>query len=117
MIHRILGPALAKELIFTSRILTGTEAKEMGICNHVVTQNENNDAAYNKALEIASEILPNGPIGVRMAKRAIDQGTQVDINTGYAIEEACYAQVIPTKDRLEGLKAFAEKRKPIYIGE
>lgn len=114
---RILGPALAKELIFTARILNGTEATKLGICNHVVPQNENNDAAFNKALDIAKEILPNGPIGVRMAKRAIDQGTQVDINTGYAIEEACYAQVIPTKDRLEGLKAFAEKRKPVYKGE
>lgn len=114
---RILGPALAKELIFTARVLNGTEAKELGICNHVVPQNESSDAAYNRALEIAKEILPNGPIGVRMAKKAIDQGTQVDLNTGYAIEEACYAQVIPTKDRLEGLKAFAEKRKPVYKGE
>lgn len=114
---RILGPALAKELIFTARVIHGKEAKELGICNHVVPQNETADAAYNRAIEIATEILPNGPIGVRMAKKAIDQGTQVDLSTGYAIEEACYAQVIPTKDRLEGLKAFAEKRKPVYKGE
>lgn len=80
-------------------------------------QNESRDAAYNKAIEIATEILPNGPIGVKMAKKAIDHGLQVDITTGYAIEEACYAQVIPTSDRLEGLKAFAEKRKPRYKGE
>lgn len=58
-----------------------------------------------------------GPIGVRMAKKAIDHGFQVDINTGFAIEEAYYAQTIPTTDRLEGLRAFAEKRKPIYKGE
>lgn len=114
---RILSPSLAKELIFTSRVFTGAEAKEMGICNHAVPQNSAKDAAYQKAIEIALEILPNGPIGVRMAKKAIDKGIQVDISTGYAIEEACYAQVIPTKDRLEGLKAFAEKRKPNYIGE
>lgn len=114
---RIVGPALAKELIFTARIFNGAEAKAMGICNHVVNQNENRDAAFHKALEIATEILPNGPIGVRMAKKAIDHGIQVDLNTGYAIEESCYAQVIPTSDRLEGLKAFAEKRKPKYKGE
>lgn len=114
---RILSPALAKELIFTSRVFSGAEAKEMGICNHAIAQNGNGDAAYQKALEIAREILPNGPIGVRMAKRAIDKGIQVDISSGYAIEESCYAQVVPTKDRLEGLKAFAEKRKPKYIGE
>lgn len=114
---RILSPALAKELIFTARTFKGTAAYEMGICNHSVPQNDNRDAAYLKALDIAKEILPNGPIGVRMAKKAIDKGMQVDLNTGYAIEEACYAQVIPTKDRLEGLKAFAEKRKPDYKGE
>lgn len=98
-------------------MLNGQEAKDVGICNHVVKQNEHNDAAFNKAVEIAAEILPNGPIGVRMAKKAIDCGLQVDINTGYTIEEACYAQVIPTKDRLEGLQAFAEKRAPKYRGE
>lgn len=114
---RIVGPAIAKELIFTARVLNGVEATKLGICNHVVEQNQTNDAAYNKAIEIATEILPNGPIGVRMAKKAIDHGLQVDINTGYAIEEACYAQVIPTKDRIEGLNAFAEKRKPKYKGE
>lgn len=114
---RILNPALAKELIFTARIFKGTDAYRMGICNHSVPQNDNKDAAYLKALALAKEILPNGPIGVRMAKKAIDKGMQVDLNTGYAIEEACYAQVIPTKDRLEGLKAFAEKRKPEYKGE
>lgn len=114
---RLIGPATAKELIFTARTLNGTEAAKVGLCNHVVDQNESLDAAYNKAVEIATEILPNGPVGVRMAKKAIDHGMQVDINTGYAIEEACYAQVIPTSDRIEGLKAFAEKRKPKYKGE
>jgi methylglutaconyl-CoA hydratase len=42
---------------------------------------------------------------------------QVDLNTGYVIEENCYSQIIPTKDRLEGLAAFNEKRKPNYTGE
>lgn len=116
-LSRIVGPAIAKELIFTARVLNGKQAAELGVCNHAIAPNEHNDAAYQKALEIATEILPNGPIGVRMSKKAIDHGLQVDLNTGYAIEEACYAQVIPTADRLEGLKAFAEKRKPKYKGE
>lgn len=51
-----------------------------------------------------------------MAKQAINKGMEVDIMTALSIEEACYAQVIPTKDRLEGLKAFKEKRKPVYTG-
>lgn len=116
-LSRIVGPAIAKELIYTSRILSGTEAKELNICNHVVSQNEQGDAAFQKAVDIAAEILPNGPMGVQMAKKAIDHGLQVDINTGYAIEEACYAQLIPTTDRIEALKAFIEKRKPNFKGE
>ncbi|KAH8291234.1 hypothetical protein KR054_009902 [Drosophila jambulina] len=114
---RILSPALAKELIFTARVFDGAEAKELGLVNHVVQQNETKDAAYQQALKLAEEILPNGPVGVRMAKLAIDKGMQVDLATGYSIEEICYSQVIPTKDRLEGLAAFAEKRKPVYQGE
>lgn len=116
-LSRIVGPATAKELIYTSRILNGNEAKELKICNHVVAQNEREDAAFQRAVDLAAEILPNGPVGVRMAKKAIDHGLQVDLNTGYAIEEACYAQLIPTTDRIEALKAFIEKRKPKFKGE
>lgn len=114
---RILSPALAKELIYTARVFNGSEAAAMGVCNHAVLQNGGGVAAYDRAMELAREILPNGPMGVRMAKQAIDRGVEVDLGTGYAIEEACYAQVIPTADRLEGLRAFAEKRKPVYRGE
>lgn len=89
----------------------------MGIVNYSVAQNDANDAAYQRALKLAEEILPNGPVGVRMAKRAINKGLQVDITTGYSIEEDCYSQIIGTKDRIEGLAAFNEKRKPNYIGE
>lgn len=114
---RLIGVARAKELIYTAATLNGKEAFEIGLVNNYVTQNEKGDAAYHKALEMASKILPNGPIGVKMAKVAISKGSEVDISTGLSIEEACYAQVIPTKDRLEGLLAFKEKRKPVYKGE
>lgn len=69
-----------------------------------------------KSLELAEEILPNGPLGVKMAKKAINKGVEVDFSTGLTIEEACYNQLIPTKDRVEGLQAFKEKRKPLYQG-
>jgi methylglutaconyl-CoA hydratase len=51
-----------------------------------------------------------------MAKLAINHGSQLDLQNGLAFEKTCYAQVIPTTDRLEGLAAFKEKRKPIYTG-
>ena len=80
-------------------------------------QNQTGDAAYLKALELAHEILPNGPIGVKMAKLSLSRGSEVDLSTALSIEEMCYAQVVPTKDRIEGLLAFKEKRKPQYAGE
>jgi len=52
-----------------------------------------------------------------MAKLAMDKGVGLSLHDGLAIEQACYAQTIPTKDRLEGLQAFKEKRAPQYIGE
>ncbi|XP_076812652.1 methylglutaconyl-CoA hydratase, mitochondrial-like [Clavelina lepadiformis] len=113
---RIVGPSIAKELIFTGRTLDGKQAHDIGLVNHVVEQNETGDAAYHRALELAKEIIPQGPIALRMAKQAINCGTEVDLASGMAFEQACYAQVIPTKDRLEGLTAFKEKRPPQYKG-
>ncbi|KAL8622048.1 hypothetical protein ACOMHN_056533 [Nucella lapillus] len=113
---RTIGVAKAKELIFTSRALDGEEAERWGVVNHSVPQNAQGTAAYDRALELAEEILPQGPIALRMAKLAINQGSEVDLASGLKYEEAYYAQVIPTKDRTEGLMAFKEKRKPNYKG-
>lgn len=113
----VVGMPKAKELIFTGRILDGIQAEQIGLVNSVIEQNEAGDAAYLQALDLAYEILPNGPIGVKMAKVSISRGSQVDLSTALAIEEACYAQLIPTRDRIEGLVAFKEKRPPRYQGE
>lgn len=114
---RAVGVSVAKELIFAARVLSGDEAKSLGLVNHAVEQNPSGDAAYLRALDLAREFIPQGPIAIRMAKLAINQGIEVDLKTGLAIEEACYSQVIPTKDRLEGLQAFREKRPPRFKGE
>ena len=57
------------------------------------------------------------PLSLRMAKAAINGGVEVDLASGLALEEACYARLLHTRDRLEGLAAFAEKRQPRYSGE
>lgn len=114
---RVVGVGKAKELIYTARILKGKDAEDIGLVNHCVEQNETGDAAYQRSLQLAREILPNGPIGVAMAKMAINKGTEVDLGSGLGFEEAAYAQVIPTKDRIEALTAFREKRKPVFKGE
>ncbi len=109
---RLIGAARAKELIFTARRLGAEEAGRLGLVNRVVPAGQ----ALEVALGLAREILPNGPVAVRMAKQAINQGQDLDLVDGLALEEACYARVIPTEDRLEGLAAFREKRKPQYKG-
>ncbi|XP_028167557.1 enoyl-CoA hydratase domain-containing protein 2, mitochondrial [Ostrinia furnacalis] len=107
---------IAKELIFTSRVVNGKEAKEYGLVNHVVPQNSNNNAAFEKALSLAREIIPNAPIALRCAKQAINEGIQLTIKDGYEVEQKFYEVNIPTKDRQEGMISFIEKRKPVYEG-
>uniref|UniRef100_A0A8P4GB64 Enoyl CoA hydratase domain containing 2 n=1 Tax=Dicentrarchus labrax TaxID=13489 RepID=A0A8P4GB64_DICLA len=114
---RMIGMTLAKELIFTGRRVGGQAALEMGLVNRAVEQNQTGDAAYREALSLAREILPQGPIAVRMAKEAMNRGIEVDIGSAMAIERMCYARVIPTRDRQEGMAAFIEKRPPRYTGE
>uniref|UniRef100_A0A914ENK0 Enoyl-CoA hydratase n=1 Tax=Acrobeloides nanus TaxID=290746 RepID=A0A914ENK0_9BILA len=109
---RAVGLSRAKELIFTGRMIAGEEAARIGLVSHAVEKD-----AFGKALEIGKEILKTGPIAVRLAKIAVDQGAQMDINSALTVEQQCYAQVIPTQDRVEALKAFAEKRSPIFKGE
>uniref|UniRef100_A0ABI7ZB42 Enoyl-CoA hydratase domain containing 2 n=1 Tax=Felis catus TaxID=9685 RepID=A0ABI7ZB42_FELCA len=89
---RCLGVALAKELIFTGRRLSGAQAQALGLVNHTVPQNEEGNAAYHRARALAQEILPQAPIAVRLGKVAIDRGMDVDIASGMAIEGICYAQ-------------------------
>ncbi|XP_029110703.1 enoyl-CoA hydratase domain-containing protein 2, mitochondrial [Scleropages formosus] len=114
---RQVGFAVAKELIFTGQRVGGERALQLGLVNRMVEQNEAGDAAYREALQLAREILPQAPIAVRMAKEAMNRGIEVDISTGMAIEGMCYARVIPTRDRQEGMAAFIEKRPARYTGE
>lgn len=110
---RLIGVGRAKELIYTGRRISAQEAKEYGLVEFVVPAN----LLEEKAIEIAEKIASNGPIAVRLAKEAISNGIQVDLHTGLQMEKQAYEGVIHTKDRIEGLQAFKEKRKPMYKGE
>uniref|UniRef100_A0ABI7Z5N6 Uncharacterized protein n=1 Tax=Felis catus TaxID=9685 RepID=A0ABI7Z5N6_FELCA len=101
-----IGMVLIKDFIFSAHVLDGQEAKAVGLISHVLEQNQDRNA-----------FLPQGPVAIKMAKLAINQGMEIDLVTGFAIEEACYAQTLPTKDKLEGLLACKEKRSPRSKGE
>jgi len=110
---RIVGIAKAKELIFTARRIDAKTALEIGLVNRVVEPAELMPAA----LELAREIAKNGPIGVAQAKFAINCGMEASLGVALPLESKAYEATIPTKDRLEALAAFAEKRKPVFKGE
>jgi methylglutaconyl-CoA hydratase len=111
---RVVGIAKAKELIFTSARLSPTESKQIGLISECVTGRSSAERAH----EIALNISEKGPIALRMAKKAIDEGMQVDLETALSkVEFGCYAGVVDTQDRKEGLLAFKEKRKPNYQGK
>ncbi|MGD9365492.1 MAG: enoyl-CoA hydratase-related protein [Desulfobacteraceae bacterium] len=110
---RIVGRGKAKELILTGRRIGAREALNIGLMNHVFA----NDRLLAESRKMALEISAGGPIAVQQAKRAINDGLETDLQKGLSIESKAYAVCIPTEDRLEGLKAFREKRKPAYKGK
>lgn len=110
---RIIGVAKAKELIFTGRRVDAAEALDIGLVNKICEP----AALMDTCMEMADMISETGPIAVEMAKYAIDKGIETDLATGLAIESNAYRVTIPTEDRIEGLTAFREKRKPVYKGK
>lgn len=109
---RACGVRRAKEIVLTGRPFTAAEALEWGIVNRVCAK----DALLAEALETAAVIAANAPIGVRAAKQALDKATDLDRASGYDFEIAVYGRTVSTEDRLEGIRAFNEKRKPEFKG-
>ena len=109
---RLIGPALAKELIFTGRRISAKEAREIGLVNRVVTEGE----ALNAARELAVEISANGPLAVRHAKAAANRTLDVDLVSGLEFEADQFALLFATEDAREGMNAFGERRKPEFGG-
>jgi enoyl-CoA hydratase len=110
---RLVGRGKAKELIFTGRRVGAEEALAMGLVNRVVEPGQ----LLGACREMAAMICETGPVAIEQAKYAINHGIETDLATGLAIESNAYWVTIPTEDRLEGLAAFREKRKPVYKGQ
>jgi enoyl-CoA hydratase/carnithine racemase len=110
---RLVGRGKAKELIFTGQRIGAEEALNIGLINKICEQKD----LIDECKKMAAMICETGPIAIEQAKYAINYGIEADIHTGLAIESSSYWVTIPTEDRLEGLAAFKEKRKPVYKGK
>mmetsp|Transcript_9255 Transcript_9255/g.14234 ORF Transcript_9255/g.14234 Transcript_9255/m.14234 type:complete len:286 (-) Transcript_9255:1974-2831(-) len=112
-VPRLAGTSRGLELMLTARRFSGKEAFDYGIVQFLTEDG----LAYTKALELAQKICQNAPIAVRAAKEAVKRGMlESTLQHALEIERECYARTLPTKDRLEGLVAFREGRKPRYKG-
>ena len=109
---RLIGRQRAKELIFSARRIPAAEALRLGLVNHVVPRPE----LMPRAVELAREIMRNGPFAVRQAKWAIDHGVDASFEDGLEREHEAYMRAIASQDRQEGIAAFNEKRPPRFSG-
>ena len=110
---RLIGRGKAKELIFTGRRVDAREALQIGLVNQIYDP----ESLLTECQKMAAMICETGPIAIEQAKYAINYGLETDLHTGLGIESNAYWVTIPTEDRLEGLAAFQEKRKPVYKGK
>ena len=109
---RAVGERRAKELILSARAFSAEEGHAWGLVNKLCEPGR----ALADALETAREIAGNAPLSVRQAKKSIHYGLQMDLLTGYRYEIEAYNRLVTTEDRLEGVRAFNEKRKPVFRG-
>ncbi len=110
---RAAGVRRAKEIILTGAPFTAEQALEWGVINKLC----DDDTLMEEALATARRIAANAPLAVRQAKKSIAMATQLDLKAGYAYELEAYNRLVPTEDRLEGVRAFNEKRKPNFKGK
>ncbi len=108
---RAAGERRAKELIMTGQAFDAQQGYEWGVVNRVC------DNVLEEALGTAKIISENGPLAVRQAKKAVHYGLQMDLATGIRFGIEAYNQLVGTEDRMEGVRAFNEKRKPRFAGK
>lgn len=101
---RLVGPAKAKDLIFTGRFVSADEAERIGLVDRVVAP----DAVYLEAVQWAAQFADGAPYALRAAKEAIDNGLEVDLTTGLEIERAAFTGLFATQDRSTGMRSFID---------
>jgi enoyl-CoA hydratase len=110
---RLVGMGMAKQLIYTGKVIRANEALQIGLVNEVVPQAE----LMNRAFELANQIAVNAPLAVKAAKLAINAEWDMDADEAIMNESVLFGRCFSTEDQKEGMAAFLEKRKPTYKGK
>ncbi|MGE5444912.1 MAG: enoyl-CoA hydratase-related protein [Ignavibacteriales bacterium] len=110
---RVLGLGKTKELIFTGEMIDATEALRIGLVERVVPHSR----VMEEARHIARMIAKRGPKAVRLAKVAINTGSEMDLKKALLLEKTLVSLCFESEDRIEGMKAFLEKREPSFKGK
>ena len=110
---RAAGLRRAKEVILTGKPFSAQEALDWGVVNKLCAP----DKLMEETLATAQTICDNAPIAVRQAKRSMHFGAHMDVRSALFFEVDAYNKMVGTEDRLEGVRAFNEKRKPKFKGK
>lgn len=112
LLPRLVGEARAKEIIFTGKPFSAEEALQWGLVNKL----SEGELVLADAIETAHHIAGNAPLAIRQAKKSIHHGLDMDLKSALLYEIEAYNRLVVSEDRLEGVRAFNERRKPVFKG-
>src|SRR5262249_47284622 len=110
---RLIGAAHALRILLTGAAIDGGEAMRLGLGNYLASGHPPLDPM---AGQVTAAITSRGPVAVRLAKEAVRKGCDLTLDQGIRLEEDLYALLQTTADRAEGVRAFLDKRKPLFRG-
>lgn len=108
---RLIGPSRAKELIFQGTIIDAEKALLYGLVNEI------SEDPMSAAIKLAQKLTLKAPLAIKAAKQCINMTSKVDLRSGVEFEESAWSSLYATEDQKEGMRAFAEKRKPSFLGK
>ena len=112
-LSRLVGSGIAKEILFTGEMINAERALQIGLVNRVVDASE----VVEEAKKMAKTIASKSPLGIVFTKKAVNEGTNLDIERAVSLEAELFGSLFSTDDQTEGMTAFLEKRQAVFKGE